>query len=394
MSQRRMAALVCAGTSFLFVLVYGVSNGLAAARGSAGSFHFGWETAIPLVPAMIIPYMSIDLFFVAAPFVCGSKREIGMFARRVATAIVIAGVFFAAWPLTPGFERVTVEGAFGPLFNSLYAFDQPYNLFPSLHVTLAFILRWTYHRHTKGATRWLMHGWFVLVTASTLFTHQHHIVDIVGGAALALFVFYLYPTGLIAREDVRVERAPSPRLALVFGAGAVGALLLTWFAAGVHWAWAVVPAWAALSLVIVALGYGWLGPRVFRKYAGYLSIPARFVLWPYLGGLWLTRQWFWARARVDRVDVGGGVSYGRLPRRGAVSDATIIDLTAEHNGARGSGYVNFPVLDLTKPDRRTLDAVADRIERGRALGRVYVHCALGLGRSAYAVAYWQNRSDV
>ncbi len=47
-----------------------------------------------------------------------------------------------------------------------------------------------------------------------------------------------------------------------------------------------------------------------------------------------------------------------------------------------------PVLDLTLPDRAALDAAVEAIERLRLEGRVLVCCALGVSRSAVAVAAW------
>ena len=42
-------------------------------RHDVGTFAFAWERFIPFVPVMVVPYMSIDLFFVAAPFLCGTS---------------------------------------------------------------------------------------------------------------------------------------------------------------------------------------------------------------------------------------------------------------------------------------------------------------------------------
>jgi len=39
-------------------------------RANVPTLFFEWESAIPFVPLMIAPYMSIDLFFVGAPFLC------------------------------------------------------------------------------------------------------------------------------------------------------------------------------------------------------------------------------------------------------------------------------------------------------------------------------------
>src|SRR5450631_181985 len=56
------------GLSVLFVVVYGWCNWITAQRHDVGTLYFEWERFIPFVPLMIVPYLSIDLFFVAAPF--------------------------------------------------------------------------------------------------------------------------------------------------------------------------------------------------------------------------------------------------------------------------------------------------------------------------------------
>src|SRR4051812_47978909 len=54
------------GLSALFLVVYGGCNWITSQRHDVGTFYFEWERAIPFVPFLILPYMSIDLFFVAA----------------------------------------------------------------------------------------------------------------------------------------------------------------------------------------------------------------------------------------------------------------------------------------------------------------------------------------
>jgi protein-tyrosine phosphatase len=86
------------------------------------------------------------------------------------------------------------------------------------------------------------------------------------------------------------------------------------------------------------------------------------------------------------------VSLGRLPtsdelERGGFRG--IVDLTCEMSlDPCGRDYINVPVLDLTLPERAALDAAVEGIERLRANGRVLVCCALGVSRSATAVAAW------
>ena len=71
------------GLSLLFMVVYSGCNAFTAARSDVGTLYFAWERHIPFVPILIIPYMSIDLFFFCAPFLCGSTRELKLLAKRI-----------------------------------------------------------------------------------------------------------------------------------------------------------------------------------------------------------------------------------------------------------------------------------------------------------------------
>src|ERR1043165_3130188 len=174
---RLAAAVTSVGLSLLFVVVYGGCGWITAHRSDVGTWYFAWERFIPFVPWLIIPYMSIDLFFVAAPFLCRSKGELQTFTRRIAFAIIVAGACFLLIPLTLAIPRSQTDGWTKPIFDFLYGFGRPNNLFPSLHIVLRTILASLYTRHSKGAVRVLAHIWFSLIGFSNLLPHQHHGVD-------------------------------------------------------------------------------------------------------------------------------------------------------------------------------------------------------------------------
>jgi membrane-associated phospholipid phosphatase len=189
--SRVRAFAASAGLSLLFLVVYGGCIWVTARRGDVGVFYFSWERAIPFVPFMILPYLSIDLFFVAAPFFFRTKRELRVFVWRVATAIVVAGCFFLLIPLRYAFPRPQAEGWLGLFFDWFRALDAPYNLFPSLHAALLLFLVDAYARHFRGLARLAVMSWFVLIGFSPLLTHQHHLIDILGGFLLAAGCFCL-----------------------------------------------------------------------------------------------------------------------------------------------------------------------------------------------------------
>jgi len=180
------------GLSLLFLIVYGGCIWVTSRRHDVGVFYFEWERAIPFVPFMILPYMSIDLFFVAAPFFISSERDLKVFTLRVAGAIVAAGICFLAFPLRFAFSEGHANGWLGALFDWFRGMDAPFNLFPSLHAALLVFLLYVYMRSLRGLARIAVMIWFVLIGLSPLVTHQHHVIDIIGGFALAAVCFALF----------------------------------------------------------------------------------------------------------------------------------------------------------------------------------------------------------
>lgn len=74
----------------------------------------------------------------------------------------------------------------------------------------------------------------------------------------------------------------------------------------------------------------------------------------------------------------------------------VLDLTsefAETRAARTIRYLNLPVLDRSAPGRAQLDRAIDFIGMHIHERPVFVHCALGHGRSATVVAAWLLRND-
>ena len=190
--KRGKALAVSIGLSILFLIVYGGCNWITARRANVGTLFFWWEIAIPFVPFFILPYMSIDLFFVAAPFLCRTERELSVFTKRVATAIIVAGICFLVFPRRFAFPRPHVDGWLGAIFDWFRGMDAPFNQLPSLHAALMLILADVYVRHTRGIVRASIIVWLVLMAVSPVLTYQHHLVDIAGGFVLAAFCFWTF----------------------------------------------------------------------------------------------------------------------------------------------------------------------------------------------------------
>ncbi len=117
---------------------------------------------------------------------CARNGELKVFAWRIASAILVAGVFFLVLPLRFAFARPQSGGWLGALFGWFLALDAPFNLFPSLHAALCLLLVEVYARRSSRLVRPFVLLWFGLIALSPLFTRQHHLVDILGGFLLAI----------------------------------------------------------------------------------------------------------------------------------------------------------------------------------------------------------------
>ena len=176
----------------LFLVVYNSCNYITSLRHDVGTFYFAWERHIPFVPIFIVPYMSIDLFFIVAPFICRDQIERTVLSRRITAVILIAGVCFLLFPLRFAFDRPYASGWLGIVFNNFRQMDKPFNQCPSLHMALRTILALLYVRRFSGVPRWSLRIWFSLIGFSTVLTYQHHVIDIIAGLALAVVCTYLF----------------------------------------------------------------------------------------------------------------------------------------------------------------------------------------------------------
>jgi predicted protein tyrosine phosphatase len=333
---------------------------------------------------MIIPYMSIDLFFVAAPLLCRDERELSTFAKRVSFAIVVAGICFLLFPLRFAFERPHVSGWLGTIFNTFRNFDQPYNLLPSLHIALRTILAYSYARHTRGILRVASNIWFSLIGFSTVLTYQHHVMDVAGGFVLAGYCLYIFRETPVARPVLG-----NVRVGTYHAAGAIVCIAL----AGVFWPWGSLVFWPAIALSIVAAGNFGLGPGIYRKINGTLPLSAKFALCPVLLGQQISLLYYRRKCRTwDEVEPG--VLIGRKLNQREAEEAirsgvtAVLDLTSEFsetNPFLATRYLNIPILDLTAPTQGQLRQMAEFIEKNCENGKVYVHCKIGYSRSAAAV---------
>ena len=150
--------------------------------------------------------------------------------------------------------------------------------------------------------------------------------------------------------------------------------------------------WSGVSFIAVSLAYVWQKPGIFGKRTDGTLTPWHVaLLWPYLLFTWVA--WFLG-SRLSREAPGhliapglwlGRRAYGRELPPGI---SLVVDMTAElpepASVRRGRTYLCLPTLDGSVPDRAKLRTLVETITTWQ--GGVFVHCALGRGRSALVVA--------
>lgn len=389
-AMRLWAAALCCMVfcSLLFEVIYNGCNWITTQRTDVGTWSFAWERHIPFVPVMIIPYWTLNLFFMSSFFVCRDRDELRVLTSRLATSIVVAGACFLLFPLRLVFPRPEVDGFLGLWFAALRSFDQPHNLAPSLHIALRTLVWPVFVPRTTGLVNLALRFWFLLVGMSTILVYQHQVMDIVTGWILAIGCLHLF-----ARRDDSVDCTPrvrSARIGMYYGISAC-ALVLVAFSLG---GWFYVLLWPAAALAIGAMGYFRWGSVIFRKRDGRLPLSTRVLLGPILVGHWISLLYYARQCRAwtmvtPQVLIGRKLTRREMRRAIGQGVTAVLDLTAEFSETAPlleTNYLSIPILDLTAPTQQQLKLAADFIGRECRRGVVYVHCKIGYSRSAAAVS--------
>ena len=398
----------------LFYTSYGLSNHYAASLAYVPEVAFAWERGIPFWAWTIVPYWSLNLMYAAAFFLCRNAREQNRYVARLVLAQIVATICFMLFPLHFGWPKPPTDGLWGWLFDSLVAFDLPYNQAPSLHIALSIIVGafyWT--RFPKIRLPILL--WQSLIALSVLTTYQHHFIDVPTGALLGWLVLWVMPqhgvspfrrpfgtqgrlktseasfceaktnaAGFREAKTSPATRSREIKIAMLYLAGAVLSALPSFFSGA--WLWML---WVSVSLSVVAFAYLTGNAAVFQKQAdGRLSAAATILLLPYLAGVRLNMA-YWLRGKAKTARVRDGVWIGSVS---GISDdlPAVLDVCAEYPRPRYRGaYRALPLLDMVVPSENDLMQAASLLEAlRRQRGKVLTCCALGYGRSAAVVLTW------
>lgn len=163
----------------------------------------------------------------------------------------------------------------------------------------------------------------------------------------------------------------------------------------------VVMGWSGGAFLGIGLAYAGIGPKMLLKRTdGRLARLSYLIYAPYLL-LNEVSYWFVRRGRnfVPFTEITPGLLLGCRLRPGDARTlepfgvSAVLDLTSEFTEPIflrcREAYLCLPILDTCPPTREQLAEGVAWIQEQRDVGRtVYVHCALGRGRSAvFVMAY-------
>ena len=164
---------------------------------------------IPLVTPLVVPYVSALALgpVTLLVFLARSVRlaQSALLAAILLLIVAYACYFFAqthvARPVVPG------DDVFARMLRGVYANDEAYNCFPSLHVGSAVIIAIHWLRLHRKAGAYVA-AWCVLIIISTVFVRQHYLADVLAGLLLAGAACWAAPR-LLARV-IRPAQAQAP----------------------------------------------------------------------------------------------------------------------------------------------------------------------------------------
>jgi membrane-associated phospholipid phosphatase len=144
------------------------------------------DDALPVVPIFVIPYVSLN------PYVYLTLIALLLFRTRTFQSACLA--MLGAWLASYAFyvflqsemirPALTAADPFTAMIRAVYAGDNPYNCFPSLHTSISTIMA-IYWRRVDRRLGIAAGIWTALIAASTVLIKQHYIADVAGGLAVA-----------------------------------------------------------------------------------------------------------------------------------------------------------------------------------------------------------------
>ena len=166
------------------------------------------DTILPPLPRSLWLYLSFFPYCFLAAFDGGNLRRTGRLLSCVALDALVSYRSFLKFPST--YPRPTIhddDPRLEAAWRTLHEADPPANTFPSVHVGHSMLLALALSHHLPRQQSDALMLWASLITASTLTTKQHYLIDLAGGVVAAeAIVTHVYEPWEEGRLDWRTAR--------------------------------------------------------------------------------------------------------------------------------------------------------------------------------------------
>lgn len=176
---------------FFFPAYFGGAY-IAERSGSETGLFLPWEPQIPYLPWMFALY-AVFFWIFLLPMLHLRPRHFDVLTRQSIFTLVVAGLAFSIFPVISGFPPVDVTTLAEPAARVVEVIDTRYNNVPSLHVAFTVLLLSACFQFSPKRLGLVYLCAGVVIVSSTVFTHQHNLIDVATGATLALAARRLFP---------------------------------------------------------------------------------------------------------------------------------------------------------------------------------------------------------
>ncbi len=143
--------------------------------------HMAWELRLPFLPWLAPVYLSVHILLGAAPLLLATRRELDALGLALCADVLVAGIGFILYPARLAFPSTPDPESWPAVFRFADWINGDFNLVPSLHVALSVTCVAVCARRMPGWCASALWLWPGAIGVSTLFLHQHHVIDVATG---------------------------------------------------------------------------------------------------------------------------------------------------------------------------------------------------------------------
>ena len=198
-----------------FQLLYAIASADFTARNAYFGLSLPVDALAPFLPLWSLAYISIGPLLMVAALALRKPERTLPFLAVLLIQLVIGFLCFLTFPVAampvPTVSMTEFEAA---VFSIADGINLTGNMMPSLHVAFAISAAWAAAPRVRPVGKLSLWAWAAAICASTWLINQHWVLDIVGGAALAIIVMGAFHPWLVCRlarleTEFRPE-APAP----------------------------------------------------------------------------------------------------------------------------------------------------------------------------------------